>query len=356
MIVEIFDGRRVVEARACQVITLADGRRAAIYRGLAFPLLASGESIDVSGEAISLAAAPGATPIRADAAPQPVFAVIGGSDGAYVLLCGSGLRTQEIATALRADGFAVARTGRYLGEPVDGVTADWFVRLVGASDTEVLRARLSALLSTAPAEVDAAQLRLRLLTDELTAARETTRRSAMEVERLQARLAAGADSSHEVVALREQLGAETRRRETAESNADAALARLREAEAETMPSGRSQPRLARNVSDEIGVVLSALLPRIRLLRDSLDTACVEFSDRSALYRVLSELQACEGAAPQRWKTVQGAEGWIEHSKVSNGTDSQGRVYARLDRSDRRWDVLVSHKSAQDRDIAWITRQ
>jgi hypothetical protein len=82
---------------------------------------------------------------------------------------------------------------------------------------------------------------------------------------------------------------------------------------------------------------------------------IEFSHRRALYRVLSELDRCGTAMPAHWKAVQGLEGWIEKSKVSNGQDSQGRLYARLDRADRCWDVLISHKSEQERDIAWLRR-
>ena len=40
----------------------------------------------------------------------------------------------------------------------------------------------------------------------------------------------------------------------------------------------------------------------------------------------------------------------------SGQDDAGRVYARLGESDRIWMVLVSHKSEQSRDIAWLARQ
>jgi hypothetical protein len=45
----------------------------------------------------------------------------------------------------------------------------------------------------------------------------------------------------------------------------------------------------------------------------------------------------------------------EH-KIANRTDSQGRVYARLvDGPAGRWQVLISHKSEQSRDIEWLRR-
>ncbi len=98
------------------------------------------------------------------------------------------------------------------------------------------------------------------------------------------------------------------------------------------------------------------MPRIRLLRGGVEAVALEWPDPRALFRAPGELQACDGAMPPRWKTVQGLGGWIEKAKVGNGADDGGRVYARLDRADRSWAVPAGHKVEQERDILWLRRQ
>lgn len=102
------------------------------------------------------------------------------------------------------------------------------------------------------------------------------------------------------------------------------------------------------------MAIGALLPKVRLIRDSLMVVAAEFASRKALYRTLSELQEAKDRLPPNWKKVQGVEGWWERH-LSNGQDDAGRAYARLN-AERNWDVLVSHKSEQSRDIAWLDRQ
>jgi hypothetical protein len=46
--------------------------------------------------------------------------------------------------------------------------------------------------------------------------------------------------------------------------------------------------------------------------------------------------------------------WERH--LSDGQDDAGRIYVRFSSTDRVWDVLISHKSGQTRDISWLSRQ
>ena len=78
-------------------------------------------------------------------------------------------------------------------------------------------------------------------------------------------------------------------------------------------------------------------------------------DRRALYRGLAELHVVNGRLPATWKKLKGLNAWWERH-MSNGQDDAGRVYARLRDSDRIWNVLISHKGEQSRDIAWLARQ
>jgi hypothetical protein len=93
----------------------------------------------------------------------------------------------------------------------------------------------------------------------------------------------------------------------------------------------------------------APLPRTRPPRDTLDVAATEFLSRRGFYRALDERDRSTRGMPSAGKIVMGAPGRIERH-VSQGQDDTGRPYARLDRADRKWDVLVSHKGEQSRDI------
>ncbi|WP_143018168.1 hypothetical protein [Belnapia rosea] len=115
-----------------------------------------------------------------------------------------------------------------------------------------------------------------------------------------------------------------------------------------MPVGRRLP-------EEMQTVLAALLPRVRLLRDSLTVACGEFGNRQAFYRACAELQQSTARLPPAWKKLQGLDAWWERH-ISNGEDDAGRLYTRLDRTDLCWEILLSHKGEQPRDIAWLRRQ
>jgi hypothetical protein len=94
---------------------------------------------------------------------------------------------------------------------------------------------------------------------------------------------------------------------------------------------------------------------VRLIRDSFIVIAAEFSNRRALYRALAELRTVNGRFPSSWKKLKGLDDWWERH-MSDGQDDAGRVYARLTNEGRVWEVLVSHKSEQSRDISWLTRQ
>jgi len=117
--------------------------------------------------------------------------------------------------------------------------------------------------------------------------------------------------------------------------------------------GQRLPRT--RLHDEISDVLPSLLPHVNLLRDSLTVAASEYTSRKALYRSLAELGSVVSRLPPSWKSVQSALGWWERH-VSDGQASTGRNYALYVAEARRWDVLISDKAEQPRDMAWLRRR
>ncbi|HXT79192.1 MAG TPA: hypothetical protein VN702_06490, partial [Acetobacteraceae bacterium] len=69
---------------------------------------------------------------------------------------------------------------------------------------------------------------------------------------------------------------------------------------------------------------------------------------------LAELVSVEGRLPPNWKSVQGAAGWWERH-VSDGQANTGRLYALYVGDLRRWDVLISDKAEQPRDMTWLKK-
>jgi hypothetical protein len=55
LIVKIVESNNLVETRRCRILHLPDGARAALWRGLAWPL-GDGDTIDVAGPAFPLLA------------------------------------------------------------------------------------------------------------------------------------------------------------------------------------------------------------------------------------------------------------------------------------------------------------
>jgi len=110
-------------------------------------------------------------------------------------------------------------------------------------------------------------------------------------------------------------------------------------------------RAAVRLQDEITALLATIRPDLRFLRDSLTVLAGEFADRRGAYRAVLELGF--DALGRGWKRIHGASGWWERH-VSNGQDDSGRIYAQ--RANGSWHLLISHKSEQARDIAWLARQ
>lgn len=352
--VSIYDGAQLVERRDCRTTLLPDQRTAAIWRGLAYPLL-EGERIDIAGEAVvpGTASPPAVGASRADAR----FTMVEGVGEAYLLIQGSVIDREQAAARLAAGGLTVLRHGRYLGDLVDGLAADWFVRFQSPSAApqplaDHIRTLLDGLLRPAEAPASMAELRLRLVEGELAQAKAAAASLKTEVARLRLALAEQAsapiqDDGGEVA---ERLRAEVD--DLQKALAEEAKHRIAaEALALEVPRPPHPPASGR-LRDEVAAVFAGLLPRIRLLRSSLDVVAVEFSDRRFLYGALAELADGTSGAPPNWKKVKGADRWWERH-ISNGQDDTGRIYARLDAEGRDWEVLVSHKSEQPRDIIWL---
>jgi hypothetical protein len=287
------------------------------------------------------------------------YALVEGGEEAWLLVAGSVATRDEAAARLRQAGVTVLRSGPWLGESAEGIEADWFVRFLRPATAEPLAKMLERVIGQrAPGPPAAGELRLRLVEAQLAAARARETTMQAENERLRETLREPALDAV-VQALRVELAEERALRQAADASATAAnealilaagtrVQRAVTATATVTPVGRRVP-------EEVQTVLAALLPRVRLLRDSLTIACGEFGNRQALYRACAELQQSSARLPPAWKKLQGVDAWWEQH-ISNGEDDAGRLYTRLDRTDLCWEVLLSHKGEQARDIAWLKRQ
>ena len=347
------DGTARLEAGHCRVLLLPNGATGALWRGLVYPV-GEDNGIDIAGEAF----APGLC-----RAPQPGgagstgFAVIEGAEEAYLLLSGPVAARETAAARLRAAGLSVLRTGRYLGDPVDGIAADWFVRFEISTGGEPVAPLISRILEVPPASLDRApdgdsEPRWRLLRDELAAVRAEAAGLRAELSRAKTAADQAAEAPNERESLRDEVARERRLREMADAARAAAEAALEDERTAPVPSRLPSHRM--RLQDEIAVVLETLLSNLNLVRDSLTVAAVEYSSRRALYRALAELAGAVGRLPSQWKAVQGATAWWERH-VSDGQDNTGRLYARFVSSSQRWEVLISDKAEQTRDIAWLRR-
>ena len=163
----VCDGADRLEARRCRIMTLPNGRAGAIWRGLAYPI-DGGNLIDIAGQAWP----------PTDCTPDivsmsdPGSASIEGADETYLLLQGSVAVREAAAASLRAAGVSVLRAGRYLGDPVDGLSADWFIRFEKPAGDEPIDEWLARVLGRQRVKQDrpsdtTSETRLRLLEDEL---------------------------------------------------------------------------------------------------------------------------------------------------------------------------------------------
>jgi hypothetical protein len=298
--IKVHNGEQFLETRECRIVLLGDGVPRAVWRGLAYPVL-DGNRINVAG--------PAATP-DFGSLPSPSgqkagrFAILEGSEEAYLLIEGSILDCERASARLSHAGIRVIRSGRYLGDSVDGLIADWFVRfeIDPAADeplVQKIEALLDGALTASRSEEADSDLRLRLIESELASAR--AREAALQAEIAQLRLMLAKPHTSESIdeirfraeidALQSALVAEAETRAAAEALALENASRLR-----TVPSTR--------LKDEVATVFESLLPRIRLLRSSPDVIAAEFLNRKALYTALAELAARENGLPNNWKKNQ----------------------------------------------------
>ena len=327
LIVKIGDANGLLEARRCRIVHLADGVRAALWRGLVWPL-GDDDTIDVAGPAFGL---------LSENSPSALgFGIIEADEEAWLVLDGPVAVRDAAVGALQRAGITILRSGPWLGDAVDGVAGTGFIRFIRPSAND-LREAIAKILQqsvnptsrrTDPAE------RIRALTVELLETRAALARSGaepreassetgMELSRLQQENAA---LLQENLDLRQQFAASVAVRQDA-----------------SLPAGR--------LHNEIALFLTSFRPDLRFLRDSLTVVSAEFADRRGCYRALLELGP--EALGRLWKKIQGAPSWWERH-ISNGRDDSGRIYVR--RAERSWDVLVSHKSQQSRDVAWLARR
>lgn len=348
--IHVLDGDRPLEDRRCRLVRLRDGRAAAIWRGLAFPI-GPGETIDISG--------PGVPPAECLPAEAPLpaagrgcrWGIVEGIEEAWVLVAGPVAERDAVASRLHAAGLAVLRRGAWLGEPADGLEPDWFVRIARPADGRSLSAELEAILgprAAAPpaAGEEAEELRRRLARRELEQARMAAAALGAEVERLRSGAIAAAALAERVAQLETELA---RAEERLAQPQPAATA-----QAAVVATTQAAPRLAQRIQEEVATVLQALLPGIRLLRDSLMVASVEYRDRGGFYRALRELAQGGARLPPAWKKLRGTPEWWERH-VSTGEDDAGRAYARALPGGAGWEVLLSDKGSQARDLAWLRK-
>ena len=351
MRVTVNDGVEFLDERECRIVVLPDGRPGAIWRGLAYPVANS--IIDVGEPGIP----PALCGVSEPTEPTTRYALRGTTDGHYVMLRGSVAEAELAASKLKSCGLSVARLGRYVGEDIPGFDADWFLRLT-ADPTEDVQAKIATVLGGPPAWRDERGLRERLLAAELERALERNAEAKAALSRLGMERDEAASLGEAAAQSRTEAEAQRQLREVAEAHARQAQRRVIELEAERAAlRGSATParRSDRVVSDEFDVVLEVLLPRIKLLRDSRDIVLFGYSSRQGAYQALSQLDRSTREIPGAWKSVQGASPWIERH-ISDGQNNTGRAYARLDRTDRRWDVLISYKADQPQDIDWLRRQ
>ena len=357
VLVRVLDADRPLEDRTCRLVRLRDGRQAAVWRGLAYPLRDDG-AIDVAVPGVAPAEC---LPSAGDVGSTPQllrWGVVEGADEAWVLLAGSVTDRDGAASQLRASGLAVLRSGAWLGDPIDGFAADWFVRIARPPSGGELRPLIERALGH-PFDVPQAAseasegLRHRLVRSEFERLRTEAVALRGEVTRLRANAGSASELAARIAALEAALNDATRDLEIARAS-PVAMVSTPMPVAEAPAAVQSSPRLARRLQNEVAAVLDTLLPGVLLLRDSLVVASGEYRDRSGFYRALREL--CQGGPrlPPAWKKLRGVDDWWERH-VSNGEDDAGRVYARAGRGGSQWSVLLSHKGEQERDVVWLRR-
>jgi hypothetical protein len=329
--IAIVDSDQSIETRSCRLVHLPNGTRAALWRGLAWPIGVR-DTIDIAGPAYPL--------LTQDLAPGPLFGLIDGAEQAWLVLEGPITSRDTAVSTLRQAGITVLRSGPWLGDPVDGIVGTSFICFV-RPDTDDLRQTITKILEGTIAPSKARPnpaVREHALTIELMQARAEV--AQLQTVRQKHALSVFANTDNELAYMRRQNFA------LLEEIAD-----LRRQLTEVVPIHPEPRRAVARLQDEVASFIATLRPDLRFLRDSLTVLSGEFADRGGLYRAVAELNS--DILGRSWKKIHGAPGWWERH-VSNGQDDSGRIYART--TGGSWDLLVSHKSQQTRDIVWLSRQ
>lgn len=329
--VPVFDDGEPVEVARLPILELADGRPGALWRGQVFPLRPDG-SIDIAGPFVTVE---DCLPRRA--APGG-WSLLGEGGEAVLLLAGGVVERDRALAALRAADIGTLGVVPALDPDLE---ADWVVRLepasIGPEAEARLREVLDGILGGPPPAAEA--LRGRLLELQLDRLRAENERLREELE--QARAAAASTIEARPAAI---LPAASESSSLQLEPVSIGGGTVPAAPVPTAAAGRE--RLVRRLGEEVAALLSAF-PRIELLGDSRLTLLTCYRDRRAVYRVLGELDRGE-PLQRRFKPVRGCEAWQE-CHVSTGQDDSGRIYVRRGPEDR-WQVLVSLKEAQRRDV------
>jgi hypothetical protein len=358
LLIQVFDVKALLEERVCQIVELPSGEKAAMWRGVAYRL-AGANSIDISQPGLShdeLVLVPDVPKVAGLKAGR--WAVVQGGDAVWVLVAGDVILRDEYAAKLRHGGFDVLRVGQWLGESVQGFDADWFIRVERPLGDSALESRLASVLGgTCAASTNAedpVQMELsrqRALEDELAAARA----QALAFEQLlgeerQKALASEAELFVLIESLEAELAEKKRDFAGPGEQQNTLLTGPKNSDGGLSPTRVGKP--VTKIQDEISSVLTSLLPNMKLLRSSLRIASSEYRDRGAFYRALGELATGVAKLPPAWKKLRGADGWWERH-VSTGEDDSGRLYARYGTEGASWQLLLSFKSEQSRDVAWL---
>lgn len=357
MLISILDGSEPLEDVACRPAILPDGRKGAIWRGLAYPLLESGDAIDVTARGWP----PSQCRTNPLAAPRSSYMLLEGVEAKYVLISGSVAERDAMAADLSKSGIAVLRVGRYLPETQEGFQGDWYVKVPANTDNEKILQRFGDGSNAPSTSAEGpSELRIHLLKVELATALARGAAERAELTRLRLEYASfRQDTVAERRALQEVADAAA----LEAKNLAEALEQLsrnseiRSDKNEALPIARQQSsnRTKAKIVDEIRDVISTLFPRAKLVRDTIDVISVEFLNRRSVYKALNELHTSQAGIPAAWKTLKGHDGWLERH-VSDGQSDAGRAYARLVDPDRSWEILISHKGEQTRDMQWLSKQ
>lgn len=407
--IQVGRGGEVVDAVQRLLRQLPDGRIGAEYMGLVYPLSGSAE-IDLD----TMWCYPAEAPICLEPPDLPStgrtkWHLEELDSRSYLFLNGSADYLERAVSGLEAAGVKVEHWGPSFRYDPTGALYDWFVRLPGKSKQATSRWELDQILS-AVADIAAGGGQKLSPTDQLArlqrfldallrrqaeaerqlaeaiasadthaaSTRDVSRQATERERRLQTELAfvraslsaklldSTPKATAEEVSLRQVIKAlEVERDEALEKWAEAdehlrhsyahvreLQARLEELVVAPHPSPAPNRRTRQRVLEELGTTIRALLPEVRLLRDSAEFIITEVEDRRDLYGKLRTLSL--EPTSLRGKRVHTADGWLE-VHFSTGRARDGRLYYKrlIQDGTSCWGILVSDKAAQAGDISWL---